>query len=225
MTAILNILLLFILGCCTVEIPRATAATSCATGAAVLVNIHNIEEFVEFEFCCADMKIEKTTEGIVSPKKIDGAQAFTPFSADFSMRYIEKLETRKLIVQQYKDIFQLSDQSVAEASDNGKYISYNDRQNKKRIYVAQLQDRKIILDKILKRNIKDIVWRKNSELFIVLSASARTGLKPREILAAISGHPVPYERFFLEIYTLRGDKIYEINLFEMKYGYGSLVVK
>ncbi|OGQ35611.1 MAG: hypothetical protein A3G39_01855 [Deltaproteobacteria bacterium RIFCSPLOWO2_12_FULL_43_16] len=47
--------------------------------------------------------------------------------------------------------------------------------------------------------IEDIAWIPDSKTLAVICKSERTGLWPWELLAAIAGHPIPHNSFYLEL--------------------------
>ena len=49
------------------------------------------------------------------------------------------------------------------------------------------------------RGIRGFAWAPNSRSIAILNVSSYIGMKPLELLAAFSGHPVPHDTVFLEV--------------------------
>ena len=74
--------------------------------------------------------------------------------------------------------------------------------------VIDLKTREIVLKHHLEPWVEDIVWSPDSRAIAILGTDERWGLLPWEILLALFGHPVPYHSFFLDIFDLEGNLLF-----------------
>lgn len=71
--------------------------------------------------------------------------------------------------------------------------------------------------------IEYIAWSPNAEKLAVLTGITKSGKSAEDILAAISGHPVSYISFDLQIVTLKGESIGEVKLAaDLQAGFGHI---
>jgi len=60
-----------------------------------------------------------------------------------------------------------------------------------------------------KKSIVDIAWDPNSQYIAVLSAIFSYSYNPFALLITASGHPVGYRTYYLELYDINGNRIYQ----------------
>jgi hypothetical protein len=62
------------------------------------------------------------------------------------------------------------------------------------------------------RGFRGFAWSPNSRSVAILNVSSYVGMKPRELLAAFSGHPVPHDQIFLDIFDLQTGQTTEFTI-------------
>jgi hypothetical protein len=60
-----------------------------------------------------------------------------------------------------------------------------------------------------KRRIRGFAWAPTSSSVAILDNSSRFGMGPLELLAALSGHPVPHDTIFLDFLDVKTGKATE----------------
>ncbi len=76
----------------------------------------------------------------------------------------------------------------------------------------------------LETRMVSFCWAPDSNSIAVLTASRHTGFGPLDILAALTGHPVPYMSFAIELFQMNGPKMHIPTFLEnTRYGFGSLL--
>jgi hypothetical protein len=115
-----------------------------------------------------------------------------------------------------------------EWSPNGQMIAYacadSEHGNAKELKVIEAGNNNTIFRKKFKRVIADFVWDGNSKYIVVLNASSILSFWPWDLLHTIAGHPESYCSFYLELYDLKGNQIYEEKLIRnIKCGSSGLV--
>ena len=69
--------------------------------------------------------------------------------------------------------------------------------------------------------IESIAWSPTSDMIVVLAATSKSGKSPGDILSAVSGHPVSYVSFYLQIVSLTGKSLAETKLAsDLQSGFG-----
>lgn len=115
-------------------------------------------------------------------------------------------------------------------SNNSQSVAYSVRDDKnprqETLVVWNLNTNMTIFRKKLffDRYTQDITWSPDLSYVALLTSTGRTGLLPWELLFAIAGHPVVYNRFYLEVYDLSGSLVYESEITSgVKNGSGRIV--
>lgn len=62
------------------------------------------------------------------------------------------------------------------------------------------------------RGIRGFAWAPNSPSIAILNVSTYVGKMPMELLAALSGHPVPHDTVFLDILDVRTGQVTEYTI-------------
>lgn len=62
------------------------------------------------------------------------------------------------------------------------------------------------------RGIRGFAWAPNSGSVAILSVSSYIGKRPQELLAALSGHPVPHDTVFLDVFNVRTGQVTEYTI-------------
>lgn len=62
------------------------------------------------------------------------------------------------------------------------------------------------------RGIRGFAWSPNSRSVAVLNVSSYIGKRPLELLAAFSGHPVPHDKVFLDIFDVQTGQVSEFTI-------------
>lgn len=191
----------------------------------VLINIHNIEKFMEFRFDAKTNRVHQLSEGLVKKIEERGKTKYVLWSQSFHEMYLKNLAKRSAVRTKYGRIFSLKDDSLAETSKSEQYIAYVNFAEKNTLNVVRLSHSSVILKKQSERRIRDIAWI-GDKAICLLTSSSETGNKPWELFLALSGHPTQYESFFLEIYSIDGEKVFETSIFHrLKYGDGHIMVE
>lgn len=96
-------------------------------------------------------------------------------------------------------------------SRKGNYIAYcaQDSKQKPALSVYGIGDKKTLFQIDLKKYPADIAWSPDQSRIAVLASTRIMGLWPWELLAAAAGHPYFYHTFYLEIYDLQGQRIFQ----------------
>ena len=113
-------------------------------------------------------------------------------------------------------------------SKNGHAVAYSLQDEKDRaqsvLVIKDILHNKTVLRKKINKYPDDITWSPDSSYLAVLTRTARMGLWPWEILFAVAGHPVYYMTFYVEVYDLSGDLVYESKIISgFKNGGGKIV--
>jgi hypothetical protein len=113
-------------------------------------------------------------------------------------------------------------------SKNGQAVAYSIQDEKDSaqsvLVIKDIFQNKTVLRKNLNKYPDDITWSPDSSYLAVLTRTARMGLWPWEVLFAVAGHPVYYMTFYLEIYDLTGNLVYESKIISgLKNGGGQIV--
>ncbi len=111
--------------------------------------------------------------------------------------------------------------SIAWSSDK-KYMAIG---HHKSLKVVDLKNNKLVLDKKLNSRVDDLKFDRDTYSIFVLSERLRIGFWPRELLMAVSGHPVQYESFYLSMIDFSGNESARAKVGrEVKYGQGRFVL-
>lgn len=71
------------------------------------------------------------------------------------------------------------------------------------------------------RVLESIAWSPTSDMIVVLTATSKSGKSPGDILSAVTGHPVSYVSFYLQIVSLNGKSLAETKLAsDLQSGFG-----
>lgn len=191
----------------------------------VLINIHNMEKFLEFRFDTKTNRVYQLSEGLVKKTEEGGITNYTLSSKSFQEKHLKNLARRNSILIRYGGLFSLRDESIVGTSKSEKYISYIYHSERNTFNMADLSHGSVILRKSIVKRIRDIAWI-DDKAVCLLTSSTETSMRPWDILSTLSGHPPPYESFFLEIYAVDGDKVFETPIFQrLKYGDGHIVIQ
>jgi hypothetical protein len=71
-----------------------------------------------------------------------------------------------------------------------------------------------------RRRVSGIVWSPRSNAIAVLERSSRRGWGPADILSAVSGHPVPYNWFAVEVHDISCSNMVAVNSIGRQFRYG-----
>jgi hypothetical protein len=73
------------------------------------------------------------------------------------------------------------------------------------------------------RILESIAWSPTSDTIVALTATSKSGKSPGDILSAVTGHPVSYVSFYLQIVTLTGKSLAEAKLAsDLQSGFGQV---
>jgi len=84
-------------------------------------------------------------------------------------------------------------------SPNGHYLAYCRSNEDDDFYVVDAESKKTIMRWNSHAGIRGFAWAPNSGSVAILVASGRVGMKPSELLAFISGHPISHNTVRLEV--------------------------
>lgn len=73
------------------------------------------------------------------------------------------------------------------------------------------------------RYVTDMTWSPDGLSLAVVSTSERFGLLPWELLAAVAGHPVPYNTIYVDIIRVRDGDTRSFKLATVTYGTGRIL--
>jgi hypothetical protein len=109
----------------------------------------------------------------------------------------------------------------------GKYVAYSiDKTDSSEsvLVIKDISKQKTLLWKNLGKYISDVTWSPESSYVALLTYTSRRSLSPRDLLAAVAGHHIFFNTFYLEVYDLSGNLIYSQKINgEFKFSEGRLV--
>lgn len=94
-------------------------------------------------------------------------------------------------------------------SPNGKYVAYCKSGPSDEFYVADQQSNETLQHWRPRKGIRGFAWAPNSNSVAILTVSGYAGMRPRELLSFISGHPVSHDTVFLDLLDMRTGTITE----------------
>jgi len=196
----------------------------------LLININNLNKFYEFEFK-AGIIVEKMREGRVA-KVVEGDRTIYKWcSPGFHEQFMSKAEKKKSIRAKYRQLFNvlsLDEYSIAEISNDEKYIAHTSYcDDKKILYVRNIQDKNLLFTIKPSKGVRidDVEWINDS--IVILSHDFRIGYwRPWELVPALAGHPISHNSFYLDFYSLGGNLVDStIILKDITDAWGSLIKK
>jgi len=94
----------------------------------------------------------------------------------------------------------------------GSYIAYSAPEkgfpSRRILVIKDISKGKTLLRKSVGKFVSDISWSPDSSSVALLTYIAKISKSPGELLAATAGHPYFIKTFYLEIYDLSGNRIY-----------------
>lgn len=110
----------------------------------------------------------------------------------------------------------------------GNIIAYTYKEKEdgshKSIAVYDVNGKNILFDKRIGRYIEYFNWDPRSEYLVLLTVESRWSLNPFNIIFAIAGHPESKKQYFLEIYNLKGEQLFNTKILDgVKNGIGRVV--
>ena len=208
-----TVLLTVLFSLALVNSPMSQALLDKRSDASLLINITNFTKFYEFQFNMSAAEPEKLREGKVEKVAQADRIKYEWCSPAFHEKHISKDVKKRSVMKQYESVFSFDQNGVAEISTDGKYIAYNGCCNDKSIlHVANMQGTKRLFSirPSMGNRIDDAQWLNNS--IVIISRRSRLGYWPWELLVALAGHPVSYDTFYLECYSLEGKLIRSTNI-------------
>jgi hypothetical protein len=92
----------------------------------------------------------------------------------------------------------------------GQSVAYSTRRDQgNSLLIHDISENKILLRKSIDKYISDITWSPDSSALALLTYTERTSTSPGDILACCAGHPYPIRTFYLEVYNLSGNLLYD----------------
>jgi hypothetical protein len=76
------------------------------------------------------------------------------------------------------------------------------------LLIKDISTGRTLLTKDIEKYVYDITWSPDSSTVALLTYTSRMSLSPGELLAAAAGHPYFIKTFYLEVYDLSGNLIY-----------------
>jgi len=191
-----------------------------ANDGTLLINIHSHDKFYEYTFNLADRSLYELHRGIGNGK---GHGDYGTYSQNYHQKYILKKHEMDNAIKKHKTDFSLFDTAVIQISPDDNFILYVKNIYDKEFTIVDSKDHRVVTKKKT-RKINDALWFDGNKGLALLTVSTRTGCGFSELLSAFAGHPIQYNTFYLEIYSLNGDKRYETKITsDILYGSGSLV--
>lgn len=107
----------------------------------------------------------------------------------------------------------------------GQSVAYSTRRDQgNSLVIHDISENKTLLRKILDKYISDITWSPDSSAVALLTYTERMSTSPGDILAGCAGHPYSIRTFYLEVYDLCGNLLYNEQVSgELKSSEGRLV--
>ena len=95
------------------------------------------------------------------------------------------------------------------SSPNGQYVAACKDKGSEEFYLADNNSAKVLYDWKSNKEIRGFAWAPNSNSVAIVCMTGRLGLSPLELLALVSGHPVPHDTIFLDVVDVRTGKVTE----------------
>jgi hypothetical protein len=95
------------------------------------------------------------------------------------------------------------------SSPNGQYRAYCKDKGSEEFYLADDNSAKVLYHWKSNKEIRGFAWAPNSNSVAIVCMKGRLGLSPLELLALVSGHPVPHDTIFLDVVDVRTGKMTE----------------
>lgn len=98
-------------------------------------------------------------------------------------------------------------------NNEGQYLAYStpDKRDESQsiLVIRDIGNDRNLLRKSMGKYVSDIAWSPDSKYVALLTYTGRIGLLPWDLLALMSGHPSFVSWFYLEVYDLSGNIIYD----------------
>ncbi len=118
--------------------------------------------------------------------------------------------TRRNIPRNYNrpaGSIQTCSQNPRADSPSGEYVAYCKSSSSPDFYVENKTSHELY--HWSGKGIRGFAWSPNSNSVAILAVSGTVGLRPRELLSLLSGHPVSHDTVFLEILDTRSGRVTE----------------
>ena len=94
-------------------------------------------------------------------------------------------------------------------SPDGTLLAYCSRNSSDELYVIDQRSNATVCEWKSPKQIRGFAWSPNSGSLAILNAASHTGMKPLDLIALVSGHPVPHDTVFLDFLNIKTRAITE----------------
>lgn len=207
--------LLLIIALITLLFSKITQAETAVSNPFFYINLSSNTNYYEFKFYLAQNQLNKTHSKKIKYIKENGRTTkVISRSPEFWEDLAPKYAKSKSIAKKHK---KNSNYNKFHLRNDGKYLAHIDVNDN--LSIKNTSDNKPILENNFSGKMEDFDWLGNTDCFAIIRREHRKGYSPFELLGRLAGHHTPYNSFYLDIFTLSGERVHTEKLHkELRYG-------